>query len=459
MLSFETVSRFRAGLHGRMVQPSDVAYDSARKVYNAMIDRHPRLLVYAEDADDVVQTIRFASEQGLLLAVRCGGHNGGGLGVCDDGVVLDLSRLKGIQVDAAACTARVEGGCLWREVDAATHAHGLATPSGIIGSTGVGGLTLGGGIGHLARKHGLTIDNLLAAEMVLADGREVVTSATQEPELFWAIRGGGGNFGVVTAFTFRLHPVHTVIAGPTFWPLEQAPQVLRWYREFICDAPDDSNGFFAFLKVPPVAPYPEALHSRTVCGVVWCHTGTAEQAERDLAPVHAFGPPLLDGIQPMPYPALQGAFDALYPPGMQWYWRADFVTELNDEAIAKHALHGAGVPTGPSTMHLYPLSGAVQRVGQADTAFSYRDANWAEVIVGVGPEPQDRERVTAWCKNYWSDLHPHSAGGAYVNFLMDEGDARVRAAYRGNHARLVAVKRLYDPGNLFRVNQNIRPQA
>ena len=457
MMSSETIAQFADALHGTMLQPGDAEYDVARQVFNAMIDRHPRLIVSCADVADVIHTVNFARQQGLLLAVRGGGHNGGGLGVCDDGVVLDLSGLKGISVDAVARSVRVEGGCLWREVDAATHAFGLATPSGIIGSTGVGGLTLGGGIGHLTRKHGLAIDNLLSAEMVLADGRQVTASADSHPDLYWAIRGGGGNFGVVTAFVFRLHPLETVVAGPTFWPLAQAATVMRWYRGFIAAAPDDLNGFFAFLKVPPAPPFPEALHGQAVCGVVWCYVGAPADADAVFRPVREFGPPLLHGVQPMPYPALQGAFDALYTPGLQWYWRADFVNDLSDEAIVQHEHHAANLPTLHSTMHLYPLGGAAGRVRTEDTAFSYREAGWAEVIVGVSPDPQDRERISAWTKNYWTALHPHSAGGAYVNFLMDEGDARVRAAYRGNHARLVDVKRRYDPENLFRVNQNIRP--
>ena len=335
--------------------------------------------------------------------------------------------------------------------------HGLAVPSGIIGSTGVGGLTLGGGVGHLSRKHGLTIDNLLEAEVVLADGRVVRASASSEPELFWGLRGGGGNFGVVTQFTFRAHPVSTVQAGPMFWPLDQAAAVMRFYRDFIATAPDELNGFLALMKVPPVDPYPPALHGQTVCGIVWCHVGTAEDAARDLGPVRNAVPPMVDGVQPMPYAMLQGAFDGLYTPGLQWYWRADFVQTLPDAAIEQHLRHAQTLPTLHSMMHLYPINGAAGRVGSADTAFAYRDATWAAVIVGVSPDPADGPTISAWCKNYWEAVHPFGAGGAYVNFMMDEGAGRVAASYRGNYARLVAVKKRYDPGNLFRVNQNIGP--
>jgi FAD/FMN-containing dehydrogenase len=458
MLSPDTIAQFSSTLRGRVVQPGDADYDASRRVYNAMIDRHPRLIVHCRDVADVMNGVNFARDHSLLLAVRGGGHNGGGLGTCDDGLVLDLSGLKGIRVDPAARTVRAEGGCTWGDVDHATHAFGMAAPSGIIGTTGVGGLTLGGGIGHLTRKCGLSVDNLLEADVVLADGRLVTANAQTNPDLYWALRGGGGNFGVVTSFLFRLHPVDTVVAGPTFWSLEKAGEVMRWYRDFIAAAPEDLNGFFAFLKVPPVPLFPQALHGRTVCAVVWCYTGAAAGADAVFKPVREFGPPLLYGVQPMPFTALQSVFDPLFPPGHQWYWRADFVNELSDAAIAQHERFAALLPTMQSTMHLYPIDGAAHRVKQADTPFSYRDAQWAEVVVGVSPDPQDAAKITAWTKDYWDALHPYSAGGAYVNMMMDEGDERIRAAYRGNYARLAAVKRQYDPNNLFRVNQNIRPQ-
>jgi FAD/FMN-containing dehydrogenase len=457
MLESQAITEFCAALRGRVVRPGDADYDDSRRVYNAMIDRHPRLIVYCRDVADVMRGVNFARRQSLRLSVRSGGHNAGGLGVCDDGLVLDLSAMKGIRVDAAARTVRVEGGCTWGDVDHATHAFGMATPSGIIGTTGVGGLTLGGGLGHLTRKCGLTVDNLLEADVVLADGRLVTASAEKEPDLYWGLRGGGGNFGVVTSFLFRLHPVDTVVAGPTFWPLERSADVMRWYREFIVAAPEDLNGFFAFLTVPPVEPYPAALQGHKVCGVVWCYTGAVADADAAFKPVREFGPPLMHGVQPMPFTALQSAFDALYPPGHQWYWRADFVNELSDAAIAEHARFGQTMPTPQSTMHLYPIDGAVHRAKSADTAFAYRDANWAEVMVGVSPDAQDAPKISAWAKSYWDAVHPHSAGGAYVNMMMDEGDERIRASYRGNYDRLVQVKRKYDPENLFRVNQNIRP--
>jgi FAD binding domain/Berberine and berberine like len=443
---------------GALIAPDDAGYDDARAVYNAMIDRRPALLARPRGREDIARAIGFARERDLLVAVRGGGHNGAGLGTVDGGVVIDLSELKGIDVDPQARTAKVGGGCLWREVDAATGEHGLATPSGIIGSTGVGGLTLGGGLGHLTRRFGLTIDNLLEAQVVLADGRNVRASADEHPDLFWALRGGGGNFGVVTEFTFRLHEVGTIFGGPTFWPVEQSAEVLRAYREFLPQAPRELNGFFAYAIVPPAPPFPEELHLREVCGVVWCHVGGEDAARRDMAPLlDSLPEPLLHGVQEMPHAALQGAFDPLYGPGDQWYWRADFVNEIPDEAVEAHAKFGAKLPSWKSTMHLYPIDGAVHDVDPAETAFAYRDATWGSVFAGVDPEPANVDAIRSWSIDYFEALHPHSAGGAYVNMMMDEGKERVRASYGANYDRLAAIKAEYDPENTFRVNQNIRP--
>jgi FAD/FMN-containing dehydrogenase len=452
------IEEFETKLRGKLVQTGDENYDEARKVYNAMIDKRPSLIAYCNDVADVITSVNFTRENNLLTAIRGGGHNGGGLGICDDGLVIDLSNMNGIRVDPEERTAQVEGGCRWGDVDHATHAFGMATPSGIISTTGVAGLTLGGGLGHLSRKYGLSIDNLLSADMVLADGRFITVSENNHPDLFWAIRGGGGNFGVVTSFKFRLHPVSTIIGGPTLWQLDKTRDVMKWYRDFIVNAPEDLSGFFAFLTVPPAPPFPEKLHQQKMCGVVWCFTGPADQAEDIFRPVREFGPPDLYGIHEMPFPALQSAFDALYPPGLQWYWRADFVNELSDEAIEQHVKFGK-VPTMHSTMHLYPIDGTVHRIRNNDTAFNYREANWSQVIVGVDPDPANKEQITNWTKQYFDALHPYSAGGAYVNFMMDEGGDRIKATYRDNYERLVEVKNKYDPNNLFRVNQNIKPTA
>ena len=438
------VEQLAMALRGDLIQPGDPRYDEARIVYNAMIDKHPALIAQCVDAADVIAAVTFAREQGLSLAIRGGGHNGAGLGLVDDGLVIDLSPMNGVRVEPNARTARAQGGATLGDLDHAAHAFGLATPTGIMSTTGVGGLTLGGGLGNLTRPYGLTIDNLLEADVVLADGRLVTASATENSDLFWALRGGGGNFGVVTSFLYRLHPVDTVVAGPTLWPLEQAEEAMRWYREFIAQAPEELNGYFAFLTVPSAAPFPEALWNQKMCGVVWCYTGPPEQADTVFAPVRAFAPPALDGIQAMPFPALQSAFDDLYPPGLQWYWKADYITELPDEAIRRHVAHAAAMPTLHSGMHLYPIDGAAHRPGKHDTAFSYRDARWAETIIGVDPDPANAERITEWARAYWKDLHPYSAGGAYVNMMMEEGDDRVKASYRDNYARLARIKARFE---------------
>lgn len=454
----DTARRELAGFEGRLIGPEDADYAEARKVYNAMIDKRPALIAQCAGPDDVAKTVAFARDHDLLLAVRGGGHNGAGLGACDDGVVIDLSLLKDVRVDPQARTVRVGGGCVWGEVDRATSEHGLATPSGIISTTGVGGLTLGGGLGHLTRKCGLAIDNLLEAELVLASGERVRANADENPDLFWAIRGGGGNFGVVTSFLFRLHEVSTVVAGPTFWPVELGADVLSVYREFLPGAPRELNGFFAFHTVPPAPPFPEQIHLRKVCGVVSCYVGGEEDAAKAMAPLlEALPEPLLHGVAPMPHPALQSAFDGLYPPGDQWYWRADFVKEIPDEAVRIHARFGADMPTMKSTMHMYPIDGAAHDAGAADTAWSYRDAVWGSVFAGVDPDPGNVDVIRRWSIDYFEALHPYSAGGAYVNMMMDEGQERVRASYRDNYDRLVAVKNKYDPTNLFHMNQNIKP--
>jgi hypothetical protein len=456
----QAARRELSGFQGRLIGPDDADFDAARKVYNAMIDKRPALIAQAANPQDVVKVVDFARDHDLLLAVRGGGHNGAGLGTCDGGIVLDLCRLKDIHVDPEARTVRVGGGCTWAEVDAATSEHGLATPSGIISTTGVGGLTLGGGLGHLTRKYGLAIDNLLEAELVLANGERVRANADELPDLFWAIRGGGGNFGVVTSFVFRLHEVDTVIGGPTFWPIEATAEVLAAYREFLPNAPRELNGFFAVHTVPPGPPFPEEIHLRKVCGVVWCYLGSEEDAAKAMAPLLDIVPePLMHGVGPMPHPALQSAFDALYPAGDQWYWRADFVDEIPDEAVEVHARFGADMPTMKSTMHMYPIDGAAHDVASSDTAWSYREARWGSVFAGVDPDPANVGAIRDWSIGYMEALHPYSAGGAYVNMMMDEGQDRVRASYRDNYDRLARIKARYDPDNLFRVNQNIQPEA
>jgi len=457
MIDQATIEEFKLNLRGQLILPGDEDYDEACKIYNAMIERRPGLIARCADVGDVMAAVNFARENDVLVAIRGGGHNGPGLGTCDDGLVIDMSAIKYTRVDPQARTVQVGGGCTSGDVDHATHAFGLAVPTGVVSTTGVGGLTLGGGHGYLTRKYGLTIDNLLGADMVLADGSFVTVSAEENPDLFWAIRGGGGNFGVVTEFRFQLHPVHTIVGGPTLWHQEQTTEVMQWFRDFMQEAPEDLYGFLAILMVPPGPPFPEELHMKKMCGVVWCYTGPEEKAEEVFQPIRDFGPPAMYGIQPMPYPALQTAFDALYPPGLQWYWKGDFVNELTDEAIDLHVKHGYEMPSFHSTMHLYPIDCKAHQVGPEETPWEYRQAKWSKVIAGVDPDPANSEAISTWAKEYWEALHPHSAGGAYVNFMMEEGEERVKATYGANYERLSTIKQKYDPANLFRVNQNIKP--
>jgi FAD/FMN-containing dehydrogenase len=449
-----------SGFGGQLIGPDDSNYDEARAVYNAMIDKRPALIARCTSAGDVAKAIAFGRAHDLRIAIRGGGHNGPGLGTVDGGLVIDLSPLKSVEVDAQARTVRVGGGNTWGEVDPVTGEHGLATPSGIISTTGVGGLTLGGGIGHLTRKYGLTIDSLLEAEVVLANGEVVTANEGSNPDLYWALRGGGGNFGAVTSFQFRLHEVGTVYAGPTFWPVEDSAEIMTKYRDFLPNAPRELNGFFAFHVVPPAPPFPEEIHLRKVCGVVWCYVGPEDAGREAIAEfLDGLPEPLLYGVGPAPHAGLQGAFDGLYPKGDQWYWRADFVNELPDEAVALHAKFGEAIPTMKSTMHMYPIDGAAHDVGPSDTAWSYRDAQWAAVFAGVDPDPANVDVIRKWSVDYNEALRPYSAGGAYVNMMMEEGQERVRASYRGNYDRLASVKAQYDPDNTFSVNQNIEPKA
>jgi FAD/FMN-containing dehydrogenase len=444
-------------IRGAVIRPDDPAYESARHVYNAMIDRCPALIVRAADAADVIAAVRFAADRGLDLSIRGGGHNVAGFGTNDGGVVLDLSPMRNVRVDPQARTVRAGGGATWGDIDHATHAFGLATPAGIISTTGVGGLTLGGGFGYLTRRYGLTIDNLLSADVVTADGRLLTASAEEHSDLFWAIRGGGGNFGVVTSFEFQLHPVDTVYGGPVFYPASAGGDVLAFFRDFIANAPRELSGFFGYHIAPPAPFVPEHLHGHPACAIVTCYTGPLDQAEAAVKPIREAAPVALDLMGPLPYPALNSLFDALLPPGLQHYWKADFDAGLSDEAIAVHSEYGPRVPNFMSLMHLYPLDGAVHDVTADATAFSARDAGFTHIIAGIDTEPAAMPAHREWVRDYWSALHPLSAGGSYVNFLMDEGQERVKTSYRANYPRLQAIKAAYDPDNLFHMNQNISP--
>jgi FAD/FMN-containing dehydrogenase len=447
-------------LRGPVITPGAPGYDEARAVYNGMIDRHPAAIARCADTADVIACVRFARSHGLTVSVRGGGHNAAGLAVADDALVIDLSGLRSTTVSPESRTVRVDPGCTWGDVDHATVAFGMAVPCGFIASTGVAGLTLGGGIGYLARRFGLTVDSLLAADVVLADGSLVTASGTSHEDLFWALRGGGGNFGIVTSFTFRGHDIGehgNVIGGPVFYDLADTPAVMRWYRDLLPSLPEELSGWIGLLTIPPVPPFPEELWGRKACAIIWCYTGPHDKADEVLEPVRSFGSPLLTVLQEMPFTVLQSLFDPLFPAGLQWYWKADFFREISDAAIDVHVKFGEQLPTGMSTMHLYPIDGAVTRVPADATAFAYRDGGWAGVIVGVDPDPANAARISDWARDYWQELHPTSAGGGYINFMMEEGQDRIRASYRGNYDRLARVKRRYDPDNFFHVNQNILP--
>lgn len=453
-----TLETMRTELRGPVIGPDDPEYTQARTIYNAMIDRRPAAVVRCHDTADVMAAVDFVRTHGLEVAVLGGGHSGPGLCLVDDAVTIDLSPMRGVRVDPATQTAQVDGGAKLGDLDHATHAFGLGTPAGIMSTTGVGGLTLGGGHGYLTRKYGLTADNLVSADVVLADGSFVTTNASENADLFWALRGGGGNFGIVTSFDFELHPVDNVGVGITVWPLDLLPDVMRWYREFLPQAPDDLYGFFASMTVPPAPPFPEELHGQKVCGVVWSSTADPEALGDTLAVVNEPGKPAFHFTTPMPYPALQAMFDELIPTGLQWYWRGAFFDRITDDAVDVHARYAEALPSGLSTMHLYPVDGAAGRVGADDTAWAYRDAVWSGVIAGIDPDPDNAEALRQWAVDYWDALHPHSMGGAYVNFIgAGESPDRVRATYRGHYDRLAEVKQAYDPHNLFHANQNIEP--
>jgi FAD/FMN-containing dehydrogenase len=452
------LDKFMESLRGELILPGNKGYDDARRLYNAMIDKRPSLIARCADPADVITAVNFARDNNILVAIRGGGHNGPGLGSCNGGLVIDLSAMKGVRVDPESRTARVEPGCTQGDVDHVGSAFGLAVPAGIVSTTGIAGLTLGGGHGYISRKYGLTIDNLLEADVVLADGRFVKASEKENEDLFWGLRGGGGNFGVVTSFLFRVHPVSTVFGGPIFWDVKEAPKVMQWYREFLPQAPEELSLVFGLKKVPSSAPFPEEIWGRRICALIACYCGSLERAEEQMAPVRQTLPaPIFDAVGPVPFTALQTLFDPLLPPGLQWYWKGDFVKELPDGAIEAHLAHAAESPSELSLMHLYPIDRAVHRVDASETAWNWRDTTWSMVIAGIDPDPSKAEAIKSWAKGYWEAVHPYTFGAGYVNFMMDESEDRIKATYRDNYSRLVEIKKRYDPNNLFRVNQNIKP--
>jgi len=456
-MSAGAIATFTQSLRGPVFGREHPEYDEARKLYNGMIDKQPLLIARCTDAADVVAAVNFGRDNGLPIAIRGGAHNGAGLGSVDDGLVIDLSLMTGVRVDPTKPTVRAGAGCVTGDVDHATCAFGQAVPFGVISTTGVAGLTLSGGHGYLSRQYGLAIDNLLEADVVLADGRFVTTSESENPDLFWALRGGGGNFGVVTSFLFRTNPLGMLYAGPIIFDLADAAPVMRWYRQFQANSPDEFYIFLGLQSVPPGEPFPQEHWGKKMCVLLVSHPGP--DGEKAVNAIRAELPkPIIDWAQPMPYPMLQTMFDPLYPRGLQWYWKGDFVKDLPDAAIDAHIAHAAKVPSPISGMHLYPVDGAVHRKQRDETAWGYRDATWSMVIFGVDPEPANAAALQQWARDYWQAVHPFDLAGAYPNFMMDdEGEARVKAAFGDNYDRLAAVKKKYDPANLFRVNHNIRP--
>jgi FAD/FMN-containing dehydrogenase len=454
-VSTPTVEQLRSQVD-EIVLPGDPGYDEARAVLNGMIDRHPTVIARPSDVDGVTAVVAYARENSLDLAIRGGGHSVPGFGT-SDGVVLDLSKMRSVTVDPATRTARSQGGATWGDFNDATAEHGLATTGGIISTTGVAGLTFGGGIGYLDRGRGLSCDNLISADVVTADGRLVTANERENADLFWALRGGGGNFGVAVALEFQLHPLREIYGGPMLFEVEAAGDIFRWYREFIADAPEEFGGFPAFQMAPPLPFIPEDRHGDMFAAFIACWAGPVDEGEAMLKPIHDVAPVVAELVGPMPYPALNSAFDALYPPGLHHYWKANFVKELSDEAIEAHLTYGPNAPTVHSTMHLYPINGAAHRVPSDATAFGHRDASFATVIVGCWPDAADSEANTKWVREYSNAIAPFSEEGGYINFMAADDQGRVAANYGANYDRLVEVKRAYDPGNLFHLNQNIVP--
>jgi FAD/FMN-containing dehydrogenase len=454
-----SLASFIAGLRGEVLLRGDAGYEQARRIWNGMIDRHPSLIVRCTGTADVIACVNFARGEGLPLAIRSGGHNVAGTAICEDGLVVDLSAMKGIAIDPARRMVHAGPGLLWGEFDGATQAFGLATTGGIVTHTGIAGLTLGGGIGWLMRRHGLTCDNLAAATVVTADGRCLHTDSSENPDLFWGLRGGGGNFGIVTEFEYHVHPVGPrVLAGVILHPAEQARNVLRFYRDYIAAAPEELTTIVNLRKAPPAPFLPSHLHGRAVIIISVCYAGPLEHGERILAPLRHFGDPLIDLIQPTAYTAHQGMFDASVPHGLNYYWKSDYFGPLSDATIDTLIAHAWQAPSPSSYTILFHLGGAIRRVDGADSAFEDRNAEHALNINAVWADRQASEQHISWARHFWEAINPLSTGRVYMNFLGEEGQDRVRAAYGPDkYSRLTALKAKYDPTNLFRLNQNIPP--
>ncbi len=458
ILGEATLAEFRTSLAGELIRPDDVDYHTARKVWNGLIDRYPALIARCANAGDVVKAVQFARSRNLLVAVRGGGHNVAGFSTCDDGLVIDLSPLKRIEVDPLLRTARAQGGLTWGEFDAATQAHALATTGGLVSTTGIAGFTTGGGIGWLMRKHGLALDNLLSVDMVLADGRCVTANEKEHSDLFWGVRGGGGNFGIVTEFTYRLHPIGPAIfGGAAFYPAAQAKELLHFYREWARTLPDELTTMVAFLIAPPAPFIPPDLHGTAMAAVALCYCGPIEEGPGWVKPLRAFATPAIDLLGPMPYTALQTMFDATAPHGLLSYWKTEYLNNLEDKAIDILIDHAGKMRSPLSTIHLYHAAGAVSRAKPGDTAFTHRDTPFILNVIGGWLDATESDSHIAWARQAAQAIQPYATGATYLNFLGEEGEARARAGYGVSYDRLVALKNEYDPTNFFRLNQNIQP--
>jgi FAD/FMN-containing dehydrogenase len=456
-----TLEEFEDGLAGELVKPGDPGYEEARAIWNGAHDARPAVIARCVTADDVRHAIALARSEGLDVAVRGGSHSIPGFSTCDGGIVIDLSPMKGIEVDAEARTVTAEGGVVWNEFDAATQEHGLATTGGLVSTTGVAGFTLGGGVGWLMRKYGLACDNLRSARMVTADGRQVTASAEENPDLFWGLRGGGGNFGVVTSFEFDLHPVGpTVTAGPVFYPGDRAEEILRFYREFVRDLPDELTTLANLLTAPPAPFLPEEWHGKKLVGLIGCHAGDPDEGAKAMQPLRDLGDPVADLVGPMPYAQMQGLIDALYPRGTNTYMKAGYMRELDDAAIETLTRNHQEATSPASEIHVHHFGGAVARVEDDETAYGERQAPFVLNILAITHEPGPLDEHIDWAQRLYTDIEPSLTGGAYINFLSAEGEERVQAAYGAEKfARLRELKGRYDPTNLFHLNQNIPPSG
>jgi len=449
---------FSQTLNQSLILPNDSEYDNARSVWNGMIDKRPAMIAMCINVDDIINCVNFARANNLLVSIKGGGHSVAGKAVCNDGLMINLSQMKNIKVNETNKTVKVESGATIGDLDKETQKFGLATPVGIVSKTGIAGLTLGGGIGYLGRKHGLTLDNLISVELVTANGDVINASENENPDLFWALRGGGGNFGVVTSFEFKLYEVGPdVMVAQVFYPIKDAKEVLQFYREFTKNASDELAGYALVVRVPPVAPFPEELQGKTAIAIVACHSGNLEDGKTELEPLQDFGNPFLRAIMPMPFLALQTNFDPGVPNGMRYYWKAHYMNNLKDEAIDVFVNHTQHLPGPLSIVGFEPFGGAINRVKTEDTAFSERDASYVLGIWSGWIDPNNDEKIINWSRELHQKMTPYSSGGVYSNYLDHDDANQINSSFGTNYKRLQEIKRKYDPNNFFRINHNIKP--